>query len=89
MRSDLFINTIGCHAAGEVGEIILSGVPTPAGKTIWEQSRFLEKDNELRNFLLCEPRGSLNKHFNLLLPPKNKKADFGWIIMEPQNCGYN
>lgn len=84
MRSDLFINTIGCHAAGEVGEIILSGVPTPAGKTIWEQSRFLEKDNELRNFLLREPRGSLNKHFNLLLPPKNKKADFGWIIMEPQ-----
>ena len=84
MKSDIFINTIGCHAAGEVGEVIVSGVPSPLGKTIWQQSRFLERDGKLRDLLLCEPRGSLNKHFNLLLPPKNKKADFGWIIMEPQ-----
>ena len=84
MKSDIFINTVGCHAAGEVGEVILSGVPVPTGNTIWEQSRFLEKDNKLRNLLLSEPRGGLQKHFNLLLPPKNKEADFGWIIMEPQ-----
>ncbi len=84
MKSDIFINTIGCHAAGEVGEVIISGVPTPSGQTIWEQSRFLEKDGALRNLLLCEPRGGLHKHVNLLLPPKNQKADFGWIIMEPQ-----
>ena len=84
MRSDILINTIGCHAAGEVGEVILSGVPIPPGETIWEQSRFLEENSDLRNLLLCEPRGSLNKHFNLLLPAKSQKADFGWIIMEPQ-----
>jgi len=84
MKSDIFINTIGCHAAGEVGEVIISGVPPPSGNTIWQQSRFLESDGELRKLLLLEPRGGLHKHFNLLLPPKNKEADFGWIIMEPE-----
>ena len=38
---------------------------------------------ELRNILLLEPRGGVYKHFNLILPPINNKADFGWIIMEP------
>ena len=61
MKSDIFINTIGCHAAGEVGEVIISGVPTPSGQTIWEQSRFLEKDGALRNLLLCEPRGGASQ----------------------------
>ena len=39
MKSDRFINTIGCHAAGEVGEVIISGVPEPSGDTIWQKSR--------------------------------------------------
>jgi len=37
----------------------------------------------LRNFLLNEPRGGVFRHFNLLVPPKNPKAQMGWIIMEP------
>ncbi len=84
MKSDIFINSIGCHAAGEIGEVIQSGIPPLPGNTIWEQSKFLEQDKKLRDLLLSEPRGGVQKHFNLLLPPKNKRADFGWIIMEPQ-----
>ena len=84
MKSDRFINTIGCHAAGEVGEVIISGVPEPSGDTIWQKSRFLESNNELKSLLLLEPRGGVHKHLNLILPPKNNKADFGWIIMEPE-----
>jgi len=83
MRSEILINTIGCHAAGEVGEVILSGFENPVGETIAEKSKFLMKHPELRNILLLEPRGGVYKHFNLILPPINKKADFGWIIMEP------
>ncbi len=83
MRSQILINTIGCHAAGEVGEVILSGVQNPIGKTIAEKSKFLMDHPDLRNLLLLEPRGGVYKHFNLILPPINKKADFGWIIMEP------
>ena len=83
MRSQILINTIGCHAAGEVGEVILSGVQNPIGKTIAEKSKFLMDHPHLTNLLLLEPRGGVYKHFNLILPPIDKKADFGWIIMEP------
>ena len=83
MKNKISINTIGCHAAGEVGEVIISGVPNPKGFSIHEKSKFLMEDSILRNFLLYEPRGGVYKHFNLILPPVNNKADFGWIIMEP------
>ena len=83
MRTEIFINTIGCHAAGEVGEVIISGVQNIKGTSISLKSKFLMNNPDLRNLLLCEPRGGVYKHFNLILPPINKKADFGWIIMEP------
>ena len=82
-KSEIFIKTVGCHAAGEVGEVIVSGVEIPTGKTIAEKSEFLMKKSKLRNLLFSEPRGGVFKHYNLLLPAINKSADFGWIIMEP------
>jgi proline racemase len=39
----------------------------------------------LRNFVLNEPRGGVFRHVNLLVPPKNPKAQMGWIIMEPED----
>ena len=83
MKSETLIKTVGCHAAGEVGEVILSGAGSPEGKTITEKSQFLLQNSKLRNLLFSEPRGGVFKHYNLLLPPINKSADFGWIIMEP------
>ena len=82
-KSEILIKTVGCHAAGEVGEVIVSGVENPKGKTIAEKSQFLLQNPKLRNLLFSEPRGGVFKHYNLLLPPTNKSADFGWIIMEP------
>ena len=82
-KSEILIKTVGCHAAGEVGEVIVSGVENPKGKTIAEKSEFLIKNPKLRNLLFSEPRGGVFKHYNLLLPAINKSADFGWIIMEP------
>ena len=34
-------------------------------------------------FLLCEPRGSVCRHVNLLTPPVNPGCAVGVIIMEP------
>jgi len=50
---------------------------------LWEQSRFIARDESLRNFVLNEPRGGVFRHVNLLVPPKNPQAQMGWIIMEP------
>ncbi len=76
---------VGCHAEGEVGDVIVAGVAPPPGDTIWEQSRFIANDGKLRAFVLNEPRGGVFRHVNLLVPPKNPAAQMGFIIMEPED----
>ncbi len=76
---------IGCHAEGEVGDVIVGGVPVPPGDTLWEQSRFIAADGKLRALVLNEPRGGVFRHVNLLVPPKNPAAAMGFIIMEPED----
>jgi trans-L-3-hydroxyproline dehydratase len=85
MRSTKAIHIIGCHAEGEVGDVIVGGVAPPPGETVWEQSRFIAKDGKLRNFVLNEPRGGVFRHVNLLVPAKNPAAHMGFIIMEPED----
>ena len=74
MRTSKIIHLVSCHAEGEVGDVIVGGVPAPPGDTLWEQSRFIARDGALRAFVLNEPRGGVFRHFNLLVPPKNPKA---------------
>lgn len=71
------------HAEGEVGDVVVGGVAPPPGDTVWEQSRFIARDNSLRNFLLNEPRGGVFRHYNLLVPAKLPQAAVAFIIMEP------
>ena len=79
------VHVVSAHAEGEVGDVIIEGVEPPPGKTLWEQSRWIAKDQVLRNFVLNEPRGGVFKHVNLLVPPKNPKASAAFIIMEPED----
>src|SRR5690606_11131186 len=83
MRSSKIVHIVGCHAEGEVGDVIVGGVAPPPGATIWEQSRFIATDESLRNFVLNEPRGGVFRHVNLLVRPKDPRAQMGFIIMEP------
>ena len=83
MRSKQLIHVVGCHAEGEVGDVIVGGVAPPPGDTLWEQSRFIANDEAFRNFMLNEPRGGVFRHVNLLVPPKSPDAQMGFIIMEP------
>jgi proline racemase len=85
LRSTRAIQVIGCHAEGEVGDVIVGGVPPPPGETLWEQSRFIAADGKLRALVLNEPRGGVFRHVNLLVPPKNPAAAMGFIIMEPED----
>jgi proline racemase len=79
------IELIGCHAEGEVGDVIVGGVEPPPGATIWEQSRFIAADDRLRQLVLNEPRGGVFRHVNLLVPPVHPDADAAFIIMEPED----
>ena len=79
------VHVVSAHTEGEVGDVIIEGVEPPPGKTLWEQSRWIAKDQVLRNFVLNEPRGGVFRHVNLLVPPKNPKASAAFIIMEPED----
>jgi len=79
------VHVVSAHAEGEVGDVIIEGVEPPPGKTLWDQSRWIAKDQVLRNFVLNEPRGGVFRHVNLLVPPKNPKASAAFIIMEPED----
>ena len=85
MRSVKTVHVISAHAEGEVGDVIVGGVQPPPGETVWEQSRFIARDQSLRNFVLNEPRGGVFRHVNLLVPPKHPEADAAFIIMEPED----
>ena len=77
------IRVVGCHAEGEVGDVIVGGVAPPPGDTLWEQARWVAQDRRLRDFMLNEPRGGVFRHANLLVPAHHPEADMGFIIMEP------
>jgi trans-L-3-hydroxyproline dehydratase len=83
MRTRQAVHVIGCHAEGEVGDVIVGGVAPPRGATMFERMKALEADDRLRRFLICEPRGSVARHVNLLVPPAEAGCDAGVIIMEP------
>lgn len=83
MRTKRIVHVVHCHAEGEVGDVVVGGITPPPGASVWEQSRFIASDGELRSFLLNEPRGGLFRHVNLLVPPFDERAHSGFIIMEP------
>ncbi|KAA8899613.1 hypothetical protein TRICI_006325 [Trichomonascus ciferrii] len=77
------VSVVGCHAEGEVGDVIVGGVLDVPGKTMYEKMKhFLENKDELRNMLLNEPRGRSSMNTNLVLPPCDPRADAGFLIME-------
>ena len=85
MHSARLVHIVGCHAEGEVGDVIVGGVAPPPGATVWDQSRWIASDRALRDFVLNEPRGGVFRHVNLLVPPKTPGVDAAFIIMEPED----
>jgi proline racemase len=46
--------------------------------------RTMEREHDhIRKLLMCEPRGSVARHLNFIVPPTRDDCDFGVIIMEP------
>jgi proline racemase len=77
------ITVIGCHAGGEVGNVVVAGVDPPPGATVRERMEALRADDSLRRFLLREPRGSVATHANVIVPSSRDDCAFGYVIMEP------
>jgi len=85
MRFSRMINVVGVHAEGEHNEVITGGVLDVPGRTMFEKMTYLETQaDELRQFLLHEPRGKVAQCVNLVLPSSNPAAVAGFIIMESE-----
>ncbi|MHB8469081.1 MAG: proline racemase family protein [Gaiellaceae bacterium] len=83
MRTRRAITVVGCHAGGEVGNVVVGGVLPPPGETVFERMQALRADDSLRRLLLREPRGSVAVHANLVVPSALEDCAAGYIIMEP------
>src|SRR5262245_6346106 len=83
MRWERAITVVGCHVGGEENDVIVGGVLPPPGATLFEKKRYLETHgDELRRWLLFEPRGKPTLCVNLVTPPTRPDCDVGLIIME-------
>lgn len=82
------IHTIDAHTGGEPLRILVSGMPPVPGKNILEKRAWLKENrDDLRKFLMNEPRGHADMYGAYLLPPTTAGADFGVIFIH--NEGYS
>lgn len=79
------LDIIGVHAEGEVGDVIVGGILDVPGATMYDKMIHMwEKNDNIRNLVLNEPRGRVSMCTNIILPPCNPKADAGLLIMESE-----
>ncbi|NEX64607.1 trans-3-hydroxy-L-proline dehydratase [Noviherbaspirillum galbum] len=82
------IQTIDAHTGGEPLRILAAGMPPVPGNDILEKRSWLRQNrDDLRKFLMNEPRGHADMYGAYLLPPTTPQADFGVIFIH--NEGYS
>jgi proline racemase len=83
MRFARMIQSVEAHAAGEHGRVIVGGVLDLPGETMFDKMRWLATEgDDLRLFMLREPRGYPAANVNLVLPSNHPDAQAGFVIME-------
>jgi trans-L-3-hydroxyproline dehydratase len=82
------LHTIDAHTGGEPLRILSSPMPPIPGAGILEKRAWLKTHrDDLRRFLMHEPRGHADMYGAYLLPPVTPDADFGVIFIH--NEGYS
>lgn len=82
------IHTVDAHTGGEPLRIVISGLPPVPGETILERRTWLQENrDDVRQFLMNEPRGHADMYGAYLLPAVTTEADFGVIFIH--NEGYS
>jgi proline racemase len=84
----LTIDTVDYHTGGEPFRIIVGGAPPLEGSSILERRRFaLEHVDDVRRFLVFEPRGHADMYGCHVVPPNDAGADLGVVFFH--NEGYS
>lgn len=80
------MSVVGCHCAGEIGDVITGGVLNPPNcSTMYDKLLYFQNHSDyIRQLLMNEPRGRPAMCTNLILPPCDSRADVGFLIMESE-----
>lgn len=83
MRWARILNVAGCHAEGEVGNVVIGGFGDVPGATVFDKMCYIrEHEDWMRQLLLHEPRGNVVRSANVVLPASDPAAQMGYVIME-------
>ncbi|MDX1808064.1 MAG: proline racemase family protein [Sulfurospirillaceae bacterium] len=83
MKTKHVIQIIDTHAGGDVSRIVIGGIKDIPADTVRGKMEYLSQYADgLRVALLSEPYGIPEMSVDLIVPPSNKEAKAGYIIME-------
>jgi len=93
MRSQRVIHTVESHTEGMPTRVVTGGLGVIPGATMAERRQwFIENSDELRTFLMYEPRGHSAMSGAILQPPTRPDADYGVLFIEVSGllpmCGH-
>ena len=83
MRTSRLIQTVEAHTEGLPVRVVTGGVGPFPGESMAERREwFIENSDDLRTFLMCEPRGHGWLSGAILQPPTRADADWGVLFIE-------
>ncbi|MEV5000629.1 proline racemase family protein [Nocardioides sp. LML1-1-1.1] len=93
MRSNRLVQAVDSHTEGMPTRVVTGGVGVFPGATMAERRQwFIEHNDDLRTFLMCEPRGHAAMSGAILQPPTRPDADMGVLFIEVSGvlpmCGH-
>lgn len=87
MRPVKIISVVDSHTAGEPTRIVIGGVPHIPGNNMREKRDWIARNkDDLRKFLMNEPRGHRDMFGSIITAPASPDADVGVLFID--NDGY-
>jgi len=93
MNLKRLLTAVDAYTEGNPERVVVGGFPPIPGATMLEKAQYVRHNlDNLRTFLVHEPRGHGNMYASLVTPPTNGEADVGVIYLEPGGyatmCGH-
>ena len=87
MRSSRVIHVVDSHTEGMPTRVVTGGAPLLPGDTMAQRREYLTNHrDDLRTFLMYEPRGHSAMSGAILQPPTRPDADVGVVFIEVSGC---
>ncbi|WP_166997159.1 proline racemase family protein [Paramicrobacterium fandaimingii] len=87
MRSSRVITAVDSHTEGMPTRVVTGGVGVIPGATMNDKRlHVIEHQDDLRQFLMNEPRGHASMSGALLQPPTREDCDWGIVYIEASGC---